>query len=123
MNVITEREGSRVYAKLSGEIDHHSAKSVREAIDAEFNCGNVKELVFDFMEVSFMDSSGLGVIFGRYNKLAAHGGKLMLKNVPKRIERILRMAGVYTLIDKRKPNDDEKRSNTRRGKCRGGFNE
>lgn len=123
MNVITEREGSSVYAKLSGEIDHHSAKSVREAIDAELNCGKVKELVLDFMDVSFMDSSGLGVIFGRYNKLAAHGGKLILKNVPKRIERILRMAGVYTLIDKNETNEEGRHSNSRRGKCRGEFNE
>lgn len=123
MNVITERDGSSVYAKLCGEIDHHSAKSVRDAIDAEFNRGNVKELVFDFMDVSFMDSSGLGVIFGRYKKLAAHGGKLILKNVPKRIERILRMAGVYTLTDKKRLNDNRMQSNTGRGKCRGGFNE
>lgn len=123
MNVITEREGSSVYAKLCGEIDHHSAKSVRDAIDAELNCGNVKELVFDFTDVSFMDSSGLGVIFGRYNKLAVHGGKMILKNVPKRIERILRMAGVYTLTDTKGPNSDKMHSNTRRGKCRGEFNE
>lgn len=116
MNVILERKGVSIYAKLCGEIDHHSAKSIREVIDTELNHGNVAELVLDFANVSFMDSSGLGVIFGRYNKLIARGGKMRFQNVPKRIERILRMAGVYTLVAKEESNGEEISTVTRRGR-------
>ena len=98
MVVKVERNNGSVIAMLNGEIDHHSAKALREAIDNELIKGDVRELVLDFSGVGFMDSSGLGVIFGRYNKLIAMKAKLKLVNVPKRIERILRMAGVYTLI-------------------------
>ena len=98
MVVKVERKNGSVIAMLNGEIDHHSAKALREAIDNELIKGDVRELVLDFAGVGFMDSSGLGVIFGRYNKLIAMKAKLKLINVPKRIERILRMAGVYTLI-------------------------
>ncbi len=121
MNVAVERKGSCVMAKLSGEIDHHAAKSVREAIDSELDRGNVCELVLDFADVSFMDSSGLGVIFGRYNKLLAQGGSLKLKRVPKRIERILRMAGVYTLVDRKESKTERMRTDVSvdnfRSKC------
>ena len=81
--------------KLNGRLDTLTAPQ----LDAEVGkLDGVTELVLDFAGVGFMDSSGLGVIFGRYNKLIAMKAKLKLVNVPKRIERILRMAGVYTLI-------------------------
>ncbi len=98
MFVIVERKDKNVIAKLDGEIDHHCASYVREKIDAELCKGNVRTLIIDFKNVTFMDSSGLGIIFGRYNKLVNIGAELVITNVPKRIERILRMAGVYTLI-------------------------
>ncbi len=98
MNVEIKRSGNRLTAFLSGEIDHHSAVSIRTAIDKELDRGNATALILDFGAVNFMDSSGLGMIFGRYKKMNSSGGTLKLQNVPKPIERILRMAGVYTII-------------------------
>lgn len=98
MNVEIKRSGDRLTAFLSGEIDHHSAISIRTAIDKELDMEKTAELLLDFGAVNFMDSSGLGMIFGRYNKMNSSGGKVKLQNVPKPIERILRMAGVYTII-------------------------
>lgn len=98
MNVEIKRSGNSLTAFLSGEIDHHSAMSVRAAIDRELDAERAAALILDFGAVSFMDSSGLGMIFGRYKKVNSYGGTLRLQNVPKPIERILRMAGVYTII-------------------------
>lgn len=98
MKVTVEMRGNAMVVMLGGEIDHHSAEEIRTKIDNALRKSSTKELIMNFADVSFMDSSGLGVILGRYKKVKAMGGVLRVEDVPKRIERILRMAGVYTLI-------------------------
>ena len=73
MQITTKRTGTVLHAALSGELDHHSAAAVRQALDAAMEDG-VRELVLDLSGVSFMDSSGIGVILGRYRILRARGG-------------------------------------------------
>ena len=57
-------------------------------------------MVFDLKDVSFVDSTGLGLILGRYKKLSASGGVLRLKDVPPQVDRVFRMSGVYTVVEK-----------------------
>jgi stage II sporulation protein AA (anti-sigma F factor antagonist) len=94
------RKGQRVKVTLSGELDHHSAESVRGALDALISDPMVKELVLDMSGVQFMDSSGLGVILGRYRALTERGGRLLLSGVPVSIDRIFRIAGLYALVER-----------------------
>ena len=98
MNVTIEKCGDELIAALAGEIDHHNSKQIREAIDAELERGGYKLLTFDLESVSFMDSSGLGVVLGRYKLLKERGGSMRIRGASRPVGRILKMAGVYALL-------------------------
>ena len=85
-------------ARLKSEIDHHSAAKVREKIDDALFRERPRELVFELSEVNFMDSSGLGLILGRYTKARELGTEVIIKNPSKRTEKIFRMAGTAGFI-------------------------
>ena len=85
---------------ISGELDHHHAAKLREDIDEALSAFHCKYLVMDLEKVTFMDSSGIGVVLGRYNKLLQKGGRLMLTGCSEYVEKILFMAGVFTVIEK-----------------------
>lgn len=84
-------------ALLDGEIDHHTAKGVREKIDNEIENSSPKTLVLDFSDVTFMDSSGIGLIMGRYKLMKASGGVITIKNPSPNTLRVLKLAGMDRL--------------------------
>ena len=71
-----------VVACLSGEIDHHSAVGLRETIDQSVIQAKPEELILDFSLVTFMDSSGIGLVMGRFRLMQETGGRLVLQNLP-----------------------------------------
>lgn len=85
-------------AILQGEIDHHTCVEIRETVDREYQKKRAKNLLFDFANVDFMDSSGIGMLMGRYRSVAIHQGQMGLYNVSSKAERILSMAGIYKLM-------------------------
>ncbi len=87
-----------LYVKLNGDIDHHSAKYIREEIDRELYKYQPSTMIMDLSNVDFMDSSGLGLILGRYTKINMFGGVLKVANPSERIEEMLIMAGTDKLI-------------------------
>ncbi len=97
MKVTWKKHGATLRLRFSGELDHHSAADVRREIDGLLSDTAIGFIVFDLGGVTFMDSSGIGVILGRYRMIAARGGGMDIINASRQIERILRMAGVYTL--------------------------
>jgi len=84
--------------KLSGEIDHHSARGVRDEIDRELYFHRAKTVLMDLSGIDFMDSSGLGLILGRYTKVKQLGGKLKLMNPSQNVMKILELAGTEKII-------------------------
>ena len=100
----TSREGLR--ASLHGEIDHHSAVIARADIDAEIDRVRPKTLLLDLSDISFCDSSGLGLVMGRLRKMNTRGGTAVVVNPSDRVEKVLRLAGMDRLMTIRK--DDEK---------------
>ncbi len=98
MDLKAVRKGQSLIVALSGELDHHSAKIIRGELDAILSDPRIKELILDMKGVSFMDSSGLGVILGRYRIMARRGGTVGLKSVSASVDRVLKMAGVYALV-------------------------
>jgi len=84
-------------ANPDGELDHHSSAVMREEIDKTIDAFHSRHLIFNFEKVTFMDSSGIGVIMGRYNKITSLGGKLIITGFSDYIDRILDMAGIYTI--------------------------
>lgn len=87
-------KGACLVLTVLGEIDHHSAKGLREAIDAELFYHRPKTLKLVLSEVSFMDSSGLGLILGRYTRMRELGGSMVLVEPTKQIEKILALAAM-----------------------------
>lgn len=85
-------------AKLNGELDHHIATSVREAIDHELERTSAIHIAFDFRNVSFMDSSGIGVIMGRYKKVHMLGGQVFIFGASDVVRRIIDMSGIREIV-------------------------
>lgn len=93
-------------ASAVGELDHHSAGTVRTEIDETMEAFQCRHLIFDFEKVTFMDSSGIGVVLGRYNKVIKRGGRVFLANCSEFVEKILYMAGIFSIVDKQKTVED-----------------
>lgn len=86
--------------KLHKELDHHCSLSIREKTDKLLDRGTIKNIIFDFEEANFMDSSGIGVIMGRYKRVLFTGGKVAVTNVSDTIDRVLKLSGLYKIIEK-----------------------
>lgn len=96
--------------KLHKELDHHSSLSIREKTDKLLDRGMIKNIIFDFQEANFMDSSGIGVIMGRYKRVLFTGGKVAVTNVSDTIDRVLKLSGLYKIIEKHPSNGDALKS-------------
>ena len=84
--------------KLVGEIDHHSAVAVRSDIDELIFDLRPQKMILDLSEISFMDSSGLGLIMGRYALIKDFGGTLSLRAPTVAVMKILTLAGMERMI-------------------------
>lgn len=90
-------EGNTLTAFIEGDIDHHNAKEIRESIDEKIAQENPNLLELDFSKVQFMDSSGIGLIMGRYKLMHAIEGKLQVINIPENIKKLIKLAGLASL--------------------------
>ncbi|WP_055071290.1 anti-sigma F factor antagonist [Clostridium massiliamazoniense] len=98
MYIDFNRKNDCLIVKLIGELDHHSAEEVRVKIDDRIDRNNEEKLIFDFSSVSFMDSSGIGVIIGRYKKIMMRNGKVAIADVNSRIKRVFELSGMFKII-------------------------
>ena len=85
--------------KLPKELDHHRAGYFSQKADAFLFQPEVSHVVFDFEDTEFMDSSGIGIIMGRYKKITPLGGKVYAINVGKQVKRILDLSGMSKLVE------------------------
>ncbi len=95
-------QNATLYLRLLGEVDEHNASMLRREADrlCERYAPNLQRAVLDLSQVSFMDSTGIGFLMGRYKKLSQFGIPMYLSNANPQAERILQMSGIYTLIPK-----------------------
>ena len=93
----TALDGRTLTARLSGELDHHTASAIREGIDTELFKARPEVLVLDFTEVDFMDSSGIGLIIGRSEVARATHTAIRITGMSERHLRLLRMSGISKL--------------------------
>ncbi|WP_250673949.1 anti-sigma F factor antagonist [Paraclostridium ghonii] len=84
---------------LSKELDHHIANEVREEIDYVIQDKQIKNIVFDFKNMNFMDSSGIGVVIGRYKKISSEGGKVAVINLNSRVKKVFDLSGMNKIIE------------------------
>lgn len=99
MEIIFSVIGNTLVAELLGEVDHHGAQSAKDRIDKALDNYRVQNLIFDFNKVTFMDSSGIGMILGRYRRMSSQECGMAIVGCSKSIRNILNMAGVFSIID------------------------
>ena len=96
--VVTKTESGKITAVLTGEIDHHSARVIRSNIDRDIEREKPKVLILDFSGVNFMDSSGIGLIMGRYKMMLENDGRVIIKSPQPYIKKVLKLAGITRIV-------------------------
>ena len=100
MQIQTKFQDRILYMHLKGEMDEHNAATLRRSADkiVEEYAARCEKAVFDLRYVSFMDSTGIGFLIGRYKKFRSFGVPVYIMHVSESTDRILAMSGVYTLM-------------------------
>lgn len=93
------KTGDQLTVCLQGEIDHCVSEALRESIETLLCDQRIRHLVLDFSGVTFMDSSGIGMIIGRYKTMLRRNGKVSARSLKPGIERLFRMAGLHRIIE------------------------
>ena len=83
---------------LPNEIDHHNAVELKRESDHLIERNHIRYVIFDFQDTDFMDSSGIGVIMGRYKRVFMLGGEVCAVHVGERMKKILTMSGVTKIM-------------------------
>ena len=94
MSVEINVTGEVVTAYLSGELDHHTAKNMREKFDAAIELNLPSLVVLDFKDITFMDSSGIGLVMGRYRLLQKNGADFHITGTSPNIYKVLKLSGI-----------------------------
>ncbi|MDG0875227.1 anti-sigma F factor antagonist [Paenibacillus thiaminolyticus] len=100
MNLQVELEHRRnvLITRLRGELDHHTSEIVRIQLDEAIQRGQVNHVVLSLSELTFMDSSGLGVILGRYKQIKGRGGKMAVCDLNPAVRRLFELSGLFKIM-------------------------
>jgi len=95
-----EKKRQTLIVRLENELDHRAANELRGELDELLRDPSVRRLVLDLQKLQFMDSSGIGLIIGRYKLMQKKGGSMAVVNADARMDRIFRMAGLYQIVER-----------------------
>ena len=91
--------GDRIYFYMSGELDEHYAKGAKDYMEAVLSKNQrVKKVIFNMQELSFMDSTGVGMLLGRYKRLKKSGVECFIENPQYSVEKVLQISGIYEIM-------------------------
>ena len=85
--------------KINEEIDHHSCSVLKDKLDVAINLSKIDKLIFDFTGVNFMDSSGIGMIMGRYKSIQKNSGKVAITGLQPTVKKIVQMSGLHKILE------------------------
>lgn len=100
MQVTSQNFDDTLVVFLSGELDEYSASYVRDAMDSLMTAATPKQIIVDLEQLDFMDSTGIGVMIGRYKKMKSRGVPLFVRNPSKQIDKIFEMTALYDVMPK-----------------------
>ena len=89
-----------LYINLVGELDENTSSYAREKMDTMMALDNFRQIVIDLSELTFMDSTGIGILLGRYKKMKSHNIPIFICNPSSHAERIFQMTGLYDIMPK-----------------------
>ncbi len=95
-----KKYGGTITAYITGDVDEHTAQSLREFLDRIIENEIFSTLIIDFSAVDFMDSTGLGMLIGRYKKLKKKGIPLLVSGVSPQIDKVFKISGIYQIVKK-----------------------
>ncbi|MDI6605370.1 anti-sigma F factor antagonist [Aceticella autotrophica] len=98
MNISFKKVSNTLIVKVKGELDHHTANMFKEDVDKEYGKG-FKNIIFDFKQLNFMDSSGIGVILGRYKKVKENKGNISIVNPNSQLLKVIELSGLLRVIN------------------------
>ena len=98
MNITTFLKRGVLIVRVEGELDMHVADKFRQIVDNALETSGVKHILFNFEAVKFIDSSGLGVILGRYKKINAASGKVLVAHIQPQVMQIFELSGLLKII-------------------------
>lgn len=98
MRIRTEEKSRCLVIHIEGELDHHTAEDIREKVDKIYDRTSCKDMVFDFEQVEFMDSSGIGMIIGRYKNAEKQGGQVFITGMDENIQKIFALSGLQKIV-------------------------
>ena len=87
-----------VLLRIVGELDHHTAVRIRQSLEKDIKRSGAVNIALDFGRVSFMDSSGIGMILGRYKTVKALGGHIIIFDANEQVKRLLEMSGLNSIV-------------------------
>lgn len=87
-----------LWIQLPAEVDHYQAEQLRTAVKEQMQARYIKYIVFDFRNTQLMDSSGIGLITGRYRELAVRGGQVYVSHVSSKLQKLLTLSGIYRIV-------------------------
>ena len=100
MQVSSRLYRDTLYLTISGELDEHSANYVRLNIDEQLDNQDFKQIIIDLSSLEFMDSTGIGVLLGRYKKMKQRGIPIYITNPSTHADKIFRMTALYDVMPK-----------------------
>jgi len=83
---------------LPKELDHHNSQNLKQETEQIMDETYINQIIFDFSNTNFMDSSGIGALLGRYKRMSAVGGKVVVYGVNERVKRLLNLSGIYKIV-------------------------
>ncbi len=98
LQIDVEHAHSVIIVRLIGELDHHSAQTVKLAMEEAIASGRVSHIILSLKGLTFMDSSGLGVILGRYKQITDKGGKMVVCDVSQSVYRLFELSGLFKIL-------------------------
>ena len=100
MNIKSKVYNNTLYVLLCGELDEHSATHTKIILDDVFNGSDFNQIIIDLSELEFMDSTGIGVLIGRYKKMKDRNVPIYICNPSTHAEKIFKMTGLYEIMPK-----------------------
>lgn len=99
MKKAVEVTGKRMVIHVPKELDHHTALPIRQQSEEILQYRKIAEIEMDFSQTEFMDSSGIGMLMGRYRQISHMGGQMYAVHVGERVRKILDMAGISKVVE------------------------
>ena len=98
--LLYEKKRDALTVRLTGELDHRAADALRGELDGLIDRAGARRLVLDLSGLEFMDSSGVGLIIGRYKRMKRRGGSVAVAGVGPGIDKVLRVSGLYQIVER-----------------------